>query len=125
MTDRFDPAILDRLRRARRVHIETRAAADRPVHRTVIWIVVDERDRVLVRSYRGAGARWFREAIGAGPTAIVAGSLGVSVRVERAFDDDRIGSCSEALGVKYAGDPAARAMVRDEVLDTTLELHRT
>jgi hypothetical protein len=124
MTDAgFNDALLDRMRREIEVDIETRATAEAPPHRTVIWVVVDAKDRVLIRSYRGAGARWYREAIGGAPAAVVIGSQVVPVSVEHARDAERIQACSAELERKYAGDPATPAMVRDEVLDTTLELH--
>ena len=124
MTDpMFDPALVERLRREIEVEIETRATAGAPPHRTIIWVVVDDRGRVLVRSYRGATARWYREATGGAPVALVVADEVVPVSVEHARDEDRVRSCSVELERKYAGDPATPAMVRDEVLDTTLQLH--
>jgi len=119
----FSPDVLDRLRHEIEVHIETRPTADAPPHRTIIWVVVDAQDRVLVRSYRGATARWYREAMSGTPVALVVEAEVVPVAVEPARDEDRIRACSVELERKYAGDPATPAMVRDEVLDTTLELH--
>ena len=118
----FSTDLLDRLRREIEVDIETRATAEAEPHRTIIWVVVDAENRVLIRSYRGAGARWYREATSGTPTALVIGSEVVPVKVEHARDQARIRACSAELGRKYAGDPATPAMVRDEVLDTTLEL---
>lgn len=124
MTDAgFTAAFRETLRRETEVVIETRATADAPSHRTTIWVVVDAQDRVLIRSYRGAGARWYREATGGAPAALVIGDEVVAVAVEHARDDERVQACSAELERKYAGDPATPAMVRDEVLDTTLELH--
>ena len=124
MTDPgFDPRLLERLRQEIEVVIETRPTADAPLHRAIIWVVVDDEDRVLVRSYRGATARWYREATSGTPVALVVGEEAVPVAVEVARDTDRIRACSAELERKYAGDPATPAMVRDEVLDTTLELH--
>lgn len=115
--------LLERLRSEIEVEIETRRAADAPPHRTIIWVVVDAHDRILIRSYRGAGARWYREATSGTPTALVVGDEIVAVSVEHARDAERIRACSAELERKYAGDPSTPAMVRDEVLDTTLELH--
>ena len=56
------------------------------------------------------------------PTALVVADEVVPVDVEHARDADRIRACSAELERKYAGDPATPAMVRDDVLDTTLEL---
>ena len=119
----FAAGVLDRLRHEIEVEIETRPTADAPSHRTIIWVVVDARDRVLIRSYRGAGARWYREATSGTQAALVIGDEVVPVTVEHARDQERIRACSVELERKYAGDPATPAMVRDEVLDTTLELH--
>lgn len=122
MTERaFDADTLARLRDEQEVRIETRSAAG-DVHRTIIWVVVDAVERVLVRSYRGAGARWYREAIAAGTAAVVIGATTIPVRLERATDPGRVAACSTELQRKYAGDPATPAMVADDVLDTTLQL---
>jgi hypothetical protein len=48
MTDRFAPDLLERLRGEEEVRIETSRGPDAPAHRTIIWIVVDRQDRVLV-----------------------------------------------------------------------------
>ena len=119
----FEPRILDRLRNEIEVSIETRAAPDGPVHRTIIWIVVDDAGRVLIRSYRGAGARWYREALSGTEVAVVVDPERLPVIVEHATDAERIAACSMELERKYAGDPATPAMLRNEVLETTLELH--
>lgn len=117
----FDADTLARVRGTKRVRIETRGR-NGEAHRAIIWVVVDPSDRVLIRSWRGAGARWYREAVAAGQAALVVDRSELAVRVEVATDADRIDACSRELLAKYAGDPAAKSMVRDEVLDTTLEL---
>ena len=123
MTDAgFDADTLTRLRDEQEVRIETRRARGN-LHRTIIWVVVDASDRVLMRSYRGAGARWYREATAASAAALVIGASTIPVRLEPATDPERLAACSAELERKYAGDPATPAMVRDEVLDTTIELH--
>ena len=119
---RFAPPTLERLRGAREVEISTRGGGDGPEHRAVIWVVVDADGRVLVRSYRGSGARWYREALTGIGTALVVDGTSLPVQVLGAADRERVASCSAGLLSKYAGDPAARSMVRDEVLGTTLEL---
>jgi len=100
----------------------TRVAGGADPHRTIIWVVVDERDRVLIRSWRGSGARWYREATSGGPVELEVGRLRVAVRVVQATDDERVAACSRWLETKYAGDPATPGMVRPEILDTTLEV---
>ncbi len=81
----FDPGTLERLRGAREVDIESRSAAGE-AHRATIWVVVDASDRVLVRSWKGPGARWYREAVAAGSAALVLDGTPLPVRVERATD---------------------------------------
>jgi hypothetical protein len=119
MTD----AALERLRAMREVRIETSRGDGAPLHRTIIWVVVDARDRILVRTYRGPGSRWYREALANPRCRLVMGNDTLDVTAERAEEDDRVAACSAGLAEKYAGDPATPAMLRDEVLPTTLELH--
>jgi len=116
-----DDELLDRLARELEIRIRTRGE-DGVTHRTIIWVVVDDRRRILVRSYRGASARWFREATSGRPVAIEVDGTAIDVAVEPATDADRIAACSAGFESKYAGDPATPAMVADAVLDTTLEL---
>ena len=92
------------------------------MHRTIIWIVVDDAGRALIRSWRGAGARWYREATSGRATALIVGGYVIPVMVVHATDVERVASCSRELEAKYAGDPATKKMVADEVLDTTLEV---
>lgn len=120
--DRFGPETLQLLRRTKEVRIETRMAPGGPVHRTVIWVVVDEAGRVLIRSYRGAQARWYRQALEAGTAAVLLGGTRIEVRVERAIDQARVTACSAALEAKYPGRRSTDEMLRPEILDTTLEL---
>jgi hypothetical protein len=119
MTD----GLLDRLRSAREVRIETSRGEGAPVHRTIIWVVVDARDRILVRTYRGPGSRWYREVLANPRCRLLLGGDELDVTAERAEDDERVAACSSGLAEKYARDPATPAMLRDEVLPTTLELH--
>jgi hypothetical protein len=122
MRDGTWPAgIRDRLRVEREVGIRT-TGANGTEHTAIIWAVVDGRDRVLVRSWKGAGARWFREATAGRPVALILGDDAHRVMVHAATDAERVAACSEALERKYAGDPATPSMVRAEILETTLEL---
>jgi hypothetical protein len=63
MTDRFSASDLQLIRDSKEVTIQTRPAAGAPVHRAVIWVVVDDADRVLIRTWKGPGTRWYREAL--------------------------------------------------------------
>jgi len=115
---------LARLRTEQEVEIETRARPNAPEHRTIIWVVVDDADRVLIRSYRGASARWYREVLANPACALWAQGDRIEVIAERATDDDRVAACTKGLSAKYAGDPATPAMLREDVLGTTLELRQ-
>jgi hypothetical protein len=106
--------------RARTVRIETSRPGG-PVHSTIIWVVVDGHD-VFIRSWRGAGARWYREASTNPDVALHAGKLRLPARAIPATDPDSVARASAALERKYRGDPATTSMVRDEILDTTLRL---
>lgn len=118
----FDPDLLERLRSTEEVEIETCAAPGAPVHRTIIWIVVDEQDRVLIRSYRGPGARWYREATLQPACALLVSGESVAVSVVPARDAERIGACSRGYLAKYASQRATPQMLDETNLPTTLEL---
>lgn len=118
----FSASDLVLLRAEQEVQIETRAAADAPTHLTIIWVVVDRLDRVLIRSYRGATARWYREATGYPHASLHVADRVIGVDVQQAADPERVEACSDGFLRKYAGDGATPAMVAEEVLDTTLEL---
>lgn len=118
----FAPEVVGRLRTTDEVRIETRAAPSAQAHRTTIWVVVDEHDRVLIRTYRGPASRWYREARANSQCVLWLGGESVPVRAEAADDPDRIAAASRGYEAKYAGDPAVRGMVAPAQLPTTLEL---
>ena len=120
----FDPEMRLLLRAARTVRIETSAGAGRPVHEAIIWVVVDDAGRVLVRSWRGERGRWFRE-LRANPVGTLrVGSQRLPIRAELAADPERVEACSDGLRLKYATARGSLAqMLVDEVLPRTLELH--
>ncbi|HEX5589415.1 MAG TPA: DUF2255 family protein [Candidatus Limnocylindrales bacterium] len=109
------------LARTEEVKIETRSASGE-VHRTIIWIVVDG-DDVFVRSVRGAGARWYREALASPDVSFVVDRrTTIPATVVRADDPASIERCSAALGAKYAADPALALMLKPDTLPTTLRV---
>ena len=119
----FGAGQLDAIRAARTVRIESSRGAGQPVHTTVIWIVVDDAARVLVRSVRGGRGRWYRELLANPSGAVHAGADRIPVRAESAADAERVAACSTALAAKYRGSRGSLAsMLRDEVLEATLEL---
>lgn len=114
---------LDLVDRNRLVRIETSSPGG-PIHRTTIWAVVD-RDAVFVRSWKGAGARWYREARANPEIALHVGKRRMPARAISAVDPESITRTSAGLERKYAGDPATRSMVVPEILDTTLRIEGT
>jgi hypothetical protein len=106
--------------RAKTVRIET-ARPGGEVHSTIIWAIVDG-DEVFIRSWRGAGARWYREALANAEVVLVVARRRLPANVIRATDPDSVARTSAGLERKYAGDPATPSMVRDDILDTTLRV---
>lgn len=121
MTDRFPPEVIERLLATKEVRIETRRPPEGPVHRTIIWVVVDG-DRAYVRTYLGARSRWYREALVDPDTALWVGRDRIPVQIVTATDPAQIEAVSRGFEAKYPRSTSTSAMVRDEVLDTTLEL---
>ena len=122
MTATFDPSTLDLLREIEEVEIETRTAPGAASHRTIIWVVADEEDRVFIRSVRGPAARWYREAVANPPCVLHADALALTVLAVAATDDAQVAACSRALPAKYGRGPSVQAMLRPAVLPTTLRL---
>ena len=117
---RFEPAELALLAETREIEIET-ALPDGPVHRTIIWVVVDG-DDAFVRSYRGATARWYREAVANPEVTIHADDVALHARAVAAVDPASIRRVSDGLVRKYTGRGGLEPMLQPDVLDTTLRL---
>jgi hypothetical protein len=111
---------LARIAQAEEVQIETQAP-DGPVHQTIIWAVVDRED-VFIRSYRGPGARWYREALANPAVALHVEGRRLTATAIPASDPDSIERTSNELRRKYADDPGLRGMVSPDNLPTTLRL---
>ena len=114
---------LDALDRTEEVHIETRRDASSPGRETVIWAVVVDGE-AFVRSVRGAKGRWYREASSNPDVTLRVGDRRVPVRAVPETDARTIEGVSEAIREKYGASfpgPTA-AMLREEVLETTLRL---
>ena len=120
MNATFVPSDLELLRTEPEVEIETSSAAG-AVHRTIIWAVVDDRDRVLIRSYRGPEARWFREISDRPDGRVHVEGRALDMRAVPAIDEERVASCSDGFARKYAGQYSVNSMVT-RYLETTLEL---
>jgi hypothetical protein len=118
----FDRSILDLLDSARTVRIYTRAGPEGKLHRTIIWIVVDEEGRVLVRSVRGRRGRWYRELV-ANPVGVLeAAGQQIPFGAVPADEVERIEACSRGFRAKYHPGGSLDSMLKPETLDTTLEL---
>lgn len=123
MATAFDEDVIQLLAKIDEVEIETRAGPDAPAHRVTIWVVVDG-DGAYVRSVRGARGRWYREARAYPQAVLHVGGRTLPVHIESVSDGATIARVSEGFLRKYVQWPNdARAMVRDEVLETTLRLH--
>lgn len=121
MTEAFAGVDLALLRDAPEVRIVTTARAGAAIHGTIIWVVVDSQDRLLIRSYLGPNARWYREALAHPECRLEVGDRVLDVRAVAAGDPERVASCSDELRTKYAGHGSMPIMLRRH-LATTLEL---
>jgi hypothetical protein len=113
---------LDLIDRTKEVEIETNGGNG--THRTIIWAVVD-RGEVFIRSYYGAHARWYREALSNPSVALHVDGWRFPATAVPASDPASVERMSAGLTRKYAGDPATPRMNRSEVLDLTLRLDRS
>jgi hypothetical protein len=118
----FGPGIVERLRTIEEIDIETWKLPAAPHHRTIIWVVVDDAGRVLIRTYLGPESRWYREIV-ANPDCVVwLDGEAVPVRAEPAAAPAQVTAASRGYEAKYAGHQATGAMLAELVLPTTLEL---
>jgi hypothetical protein len=123
VNDSYDPETLRLLDESKEIRIETRRNENTPAHRTIIWVVTLD-EAVFVRSVRGEKGRWYREAL-ANPNAVVhAGDERIPVRAVPVTDEPTVRAVSDAYQGKYGrrAPGSTRAMVRPEVLPTTLKL---
>src|SRR5438105_15552286 len=119
----FEPETLATWNTAPEIEIETSRGEGAPVHRTVIWIVVDG-DAVYVRSVRGPAGRWYRELRANPRGAVHVAGRRVAVAAQPVDDAVTIARVSELLREKYERrwpGPTA-SMLREETLPTTLRL---
>jgi hypothetical protein len=123
VNDSFDAETLRLLDETDEVYIETRRDGDSPVHRTIIWAVVVGGE-VFVRSVRGRRGRWYREILSNPEGALHVEDNRILIRAAVATDGTTVDAVSDAIRSKYQESwpgPTA-AMVRTEVLPTTLKL---
>jgi hypothetical protein len=121
MASPFAADLLDTLRGIEEVEIET-SAPDGTAHRTIIWVVVDDHDRVLIRSFRGPDARWYREIVSRPESVLHIDDQSVAVTAAAARDPARVAACSHGYLAKYGDHRSTMAMLDAVNLPTTLEL---
>jgi hypothetical protein len=116
----FGDSDLDLLAATKEIRVETRSQAGE-VHRTIVWPVV--RDSALyLRSYKGPGGRWYREALADPGIALLFDRRRVAARAVPATDAASVEACSAALRDKYPRSYSLEAMLVPDVLATTLRI---
>ena len=115
---KFDADTLLELRNLRELSIRTEKHPESPV---VIWVVVAG-DEVFVRSVRGGKGRWYRDLATGGSATLEFAGRRLEVQALPASDADSITRASREYLRKYQPSPYAQAMVKPEVLPTTLRL---
>ncbi|HEY3909387.1 MAG TPA: DUF2255 family protein [Stellaceae bacterium] len=106
------------LRDVREIAIRTEK---HPKSAVVIWVVVAD-DDIFVRSVRGAKGRWYRDLAAGGPAMPELAGRRLAVQAIPVGDPDAIARASREYLRKYRTSPYAPAMVKAEVLPTTLRL---
>jgi hypothetical protein len=96
--------------------IELTVGGGRPV---TIW-VVRVGDELYIRSYRGAGAAWYRRAQAHGEGRISAGGVERDVALVESHDADD--AVDDAYYEKYGRNSYAAAMVTEDARATTLRV---
>jgi hypothetical protein len=114
----FGADILSELRDIREVAIRTEK---HPKNAVVIWVVVAD-DQLLVRSVRGTKGRWYRDLAAGGPATLEFAGRRLAVQALPEKDPGAVDRASQEYLRKYRPSPYAQAMVKSEVLPTTLRL---
>lgn len=114
----FDADTLHELRHVQEVVIRTEK---HPENAVVIWVVVSD-DEVFVRSVRGTKGRWYRDLGAGGPATLEFAGRRLAVQAIPANDPAAVRRASREYLRKYQPSPYAQAMVRSDVLPTTLRL---
>lgn len=115
---RFDVDTLRDLRSTKEVRILT---GKHPESAVPIWIVVAD-DAAFVRSYRGARGRWYRDLAAGGDALLEMAGRQLAVQAIPEHDPAAIERVSGEFMRKYGPGPYAEAMVKQEILATTLRL---
>ncbi len=101
------------------VLIET--SDERGQRRTIIWVVV-EGGEVFVRSVLGEKGHWYRRAVANPDVSLIVNGEQHRFRAIPASDDDSVQRASNGFMAKYRPGRSLDAMIRDDVLATTLRL---
>jgi hypothetical protein len=115
---KFDADTLQELRDLHEVAIRIEK---HPESAVVIWVVVAD-DEVFLRSVRGSKGRWYRDLATGGSATLEFAGRRLAVQAFPANDADSSARASREYLAKYQPSPYAQAMVRAEVLPTTLRL---
>jgi hypothetical protein len=118
MPDTFGPATLAALNAEREMRIRTDDGRKRG---TVIWVVVVQ-GHVYARSVQGEQGKWYQSTVRDGRAVLQASGRNIPTAVHRVTDPGVIEAISSAYLTKYADSEYAQAMVRPEVLGTTVRL---
>jgi hypothetical protein len=89
--------------------------------RTIIWVVV-EGGEVFVRSVLGEQGHWYRRAVADPEVNVIVSGEQHRFRAISASDDHSVRRASNGFVAKYRPGRSLDAMIRDEVLATTLRL---
>ena len=109
---------LHELRDVQEIAIRT---GNHPKSAVVIWVVVAD-DEVFVRSVYGARGRWYRDLAAGGPATLEFEGRRLAVQAIPATEPAAVARASREYLRKYQPSPYAQAMVKPEVLPTTLRL---
>ena len=114
----FDADTLRELREGREVAILTEK---HPNSAVVIWVVVADNE-VFVRSVGGTKGRWYRDLAAGGPATLEFAGRVLTVQAIPVSDPEAVARASREYLRKYQPSPYAQAMVKSEILSTTLRL---
>jgi|SRR5687768_2048773 len=118
---RFDRETLDLLDAERMVRIHT-SRPDGRTRSTIIWVMVEDAD-VFIRSVRGDRGYWYQAALDdPGSVALRVGDRLIDARPILVTDEDSIARCTAGVKRKYGKGASVIAMIRPEVLGSTLRL---
>jgi len=115
---KFDADTLRELRGLQEVMIRTERHPNTVV---VIWVVVAD-DEVFVRSVRGRKGRWYRDLAAGGSATLEFAGRRLDVRAIPTSEAASVARASSEYLRKYQASAYAQAIVRAEVLPTTLRL---